>query len=221
MKKDIKNNLDLKICGITSSKSIKIAANNNIGSLGFASNNLLGPNTCNDKKIKNLIEECNYYKIDSILLTRHQKKDELIKQIDFIKPKTISCSYHYKNHELKTIKAIFKKLKIGVAINPENFNKKYIKSIKNSVDVIYYDLNVYKKNRIKKHPLVKSLKQITFIKKLSIPIYIGGGIDQGNVEKIIKTINPYGLDVSRSLKNNSNTISINKLKTFLTKISVA
>ena len=221
MKKDINNNLDLKICGITSSKSIKIAANNNISSLGFASNNLLGPNTCNDKKIKNLIKECNYYKIDSILLTRHQKKDELIKQIDFIKPKTISCSCHYKKHELKTIKAIFKKLKIGVAINPENFNGQYIKSIKNSVDVIYYDLNVYKKNRIKKHSLTKSLKQIAFIKKLSIPIYIGGGIDHENVEKIIKAINPYGLDVSRSLKNNNNIISKNKLKKFLTKISVA
>ena len=33
-------NLDLKICGITNLSSIKIAAENNICSLGFASNNL-------------------------------------------------------------------------------------------------------------------------------------------------------------------------------------
>ena len=57
-------NLDLKICGITNLSSIKIAAENNICSLGFASNNLLGPNTCNDEKIKKLIKECDYYKID-------------------------------------------------------------------------------------------------------------------------------------------------------------
>ena len=65
-------NVDLKICGITNLSSIKIAAENNIKNLGFASNNLLGPNTCNDSKIKELIKECDYYKISSVLLTRHQ-----------------------------------------------------------------------------------------------------------------------------------------------------
>ena len=45
-------NIDLKICGITSSDSIITAANNNIKLLGLASNNLLGPNTCDDELIK-------------------------------------------------------------------------------------------------------------------------------------------------------------------------
>ena len=44
-------NIDLKISGITSSDSIVTAAHNDIRSLGFASNNLHGPNTCNDKLI--------------------------------------------------------------------------------------------------------------------------------------------------------------------------
>ena len=43
------SNVDLKVCGITTSQSILTAANNSIRSLGFASNNLLGPNTCNDE----------------------------------------------------------------------------------------------------------------------------------------------------------------------------
>ena len=94
------SNVDLKVCGITTSKSIITAANNNIRSLGFASNNLLGPNTCNDDLIKNLIEECDYYKIESVLLTRHHSLKELISQIDFTKPKTISCSYFFPNHFL-------------------------------------------------------------------------------------------------------------------------
>ncbi len=45
--------INLKICGITSVSSIKIAAENNVKLLGFASNNLPGPNTCNDEEIKN------------------------------------------------------------------------------------------------------------------------------------------------------------------------
>ena len=44
-------NIDIKICGITSSQSIHTAAQNNIRSLGFTSNNLPGPNTCDDQKI--------------------------------------------------------------------------------------------------------------------------------------------------------------------------
>ena len=89
------NKVALKICGITDIKSVITAHKNKIKSLGFASNNLDGPNTANDKKIKNLIKECNYYKIESVLLTRHQTLKELISQIDYTKPKIISCSYFF------------------------------------------------------------------------------------------------------------------------------
>ena len=213
--------ISLKICGITNSKSIQNAYKNKIQSLGFASNNLEGPNTVNDSKIKNLIKECNHYKIESVLLTKNFSLKEIIKQIGFVKPKTISCSHHFKNQELKKIKTTFKKLKIGISINPESYDRKYIKSIKDSVDIFYYDLNAYKKNKIKKYSLEKNLEQIKFIKKMSIPIYIGGGINHDNVKKIIKFIKPYGVDVSRSLKNKSNTISNAKLKKFLSEMCIA
>ena len=45
----------LKICGITNTQSINTAYKNKIKSLGFASNNLKGPNTATDKKIQLLI----------------------------------------------------------------------------------------------------------------------------------------------------------------------
>ena len=102
--------VDLKVCGITTSDSIITAANNNIKSLGFASNNLLGPNTCDDDLIKNLIEECDEYKIESVLLSRYQSTLELVKQIDYTKPKIISCSYFFDKSDLKYLKSIFKKL---------------------------------------------------------------------------------------------------------------
>ena len=76
------------------------------------------------------------------------------------------------------------------------------------------------KKKIKKYSLKKSLKQIRFIKNKKIPIYIGGGVDKNNASKIIRQIKPYGLDVSRSLKNNRNLISKLKLKDFLNQISV-
>ena len=81
-------------------------------------------------------------------------------------------------------------------------------------------MNVYRKKSIKKYSLRKSIKQIQFIKSKNIPVYIGGGIDKKNVSKILKQITPFGLDISRSLKNQRNLISKSKLKDFLNQISV-
>ena len=214
-------NLDLKICGITNLSSIKIAAENNIYSLGFASNNLLGPNTCNDEKIKKLIKKCDYYKIDSVLLTRHKSLTELIQQIDFTKPKTISCSYFFKQKDLASLKSIFPKLKIGIAINPIKFDESYLNSIKSIADIIYYDLNVYTQTNITTYNIEESIEQITFLKKMKLPIYIGGGINNNNAKKIIDKISPNGLDVSRGLKDTNNDISLIKLNELRISLSAA
>ena len=156
-----------------------------------------------------------------MLLTQYVSLDKIIEQIDFTKPKTISCSFHFNKAELETIRNTFKKLRIGIAVNPENFNISYLKSIKDLVNVIYYDLNVYKTKSIRKYSLKKNLDQINYIKKLKIPIFIGGGINQNNVCKIINSVRPDGLDISRSLKNSKNILSSKKLNSFLSQISVA
>tara|TARA_B000000565_G_C23715239_1_gene351296 strand:+ start:229 stop:879 length:651 start_codon:yes stop_codon:yes gene_type:complete len=213
--------IPLKICGITNKKSVEMAYKNKVKSLGFASKNLNGPNTVSDKKIQILIKECKNYKIESVLLTQYVSLDKLVKQIDFTKPKTISCSYHFDKKELIAIRKTFKRLRIGIAVNPENFNINYLESIKDIVNVIYYDLNVYKTKSIKKYSLEKNLDQINWIKQLKIPIFIGGGINQNNVSKIINAVKPDGLDISRSLKNSKNILSSKKLNSFLSQISVA
>ena len=213
--------INLKICGITSVSSIKIAAENNVKLLGFASNNLPGPNTCNDEEIKNLIQECDYYKIESVLLTRHQTLKELIAQIDFTKPKTISCSYFFSKEDLLSLKSIFKKLKIGIAINPKKFDKTYLSDIHSLTDIYYYDLNVYTDSEIITYPLNDCLDHIQFLKTFNIPIFIGGGINNNNARNIVKVASPNGLDVSRSLKDENNDISLLKLNELQTSLSAA
>lgn len=213
--------IDLKICGITNLSSIKIAAQKNIHSLGFASKNLYGPNTCNDKKIKKLIKECDYYNINSVLLSRHYTLKELIQQINFTKPKTISCSYFFRKKDFETLKFIFTKLKIGIAVNATNFDGEYFKSIKSLVSVFYYDLNIYTKYNITTLSPNRCLKQIQFLKNLNLPVYIGGGININNAKKIIKQIKPNGLDVSRSLKDKNNNISSIKLNKLQINLSAA
>ena len=214
-------NIDLKVCGITSTSSIKIAAENKIKSLGFASNNLPGPNTCDDDKIKNLIKECDYYKIESVLLTRHHSLQDLITQIDYTKPKTISCSYFFSKENLLYLKSIFNKLKIGIALNPKKFDEEYLSSIMLLVDIFYYDLNIYTKDDIITYSLKDCLQQIQFLKKFNTPIYIGGGINNNNAKKIVEATSPNGLDISRSLKDENNDISLMKLNELQISLSAA
>ena len=214
-------NVDLKICGITNLSSIKFAAENNILNLGFASNNLPGPNTCNDSKIKKLIKECNFYKISSVLLTRHQSLEELVQQIDYTKPKAISCSYFFKKEDLASLKSIFPKLKIGIAINPIKFDEDYFNSINLIADIFYYDLNVYTQTEITTHNVEECVDQILFLKKTKVPIFIGGGISNINAKIIIDKIAPNGLDVSRGLKDKNNNISLIKLIELRTSLSAA
>ena len=213
--------IDLKVCGITSSKSIKVAAQKKIKTLGFASNNLLGPNTCNDEKLKELIEECNEYKIEAVLLSKYQSTVELVKQIDYTKPKTIACSYFFDKSDLATLKRVFKRLRIGISINPERFNINYFKSITNLVNDFYYDLNVYSKENIKTFSIYDCKDQILKLKNLSKPIYIGGGINLNNAKVIIRNTKPNGLDISRGLKDNNNDLCENKLNKLLKILSYA
>ena len=213
--------INLKVCGITSSKSIKIAAQKNIKTLGFASNNLLGPNTCNDEILKELIEECNEYKIEAVLLSRYQSTFELIKQIDYTKPKTIACSYFFDKSDFQTLKKLFKRLRIGISINPERFNLKYFKSIIELVNVFYYDLNIYKKDKIKTFSINDCKDQILQLKNLRKPIYIGGGINPKNAKAIIRNTQPHGLDISRGLKDDNNNLCESKLNKLLKILSDA
>ena len=215
------SNVDLKVCGITTSQSILTAANNSIRSLGFASNNLLGPNTCNDELIKNLIKECDYYKIESVLLSRYQTTLQLIKQIDYTKPKTIACSYFFDKTNLTTIKKIFKKLRIGISVNPESFDVKYFESISHLVNVFYYDLNIYSENKIQTFSIYDCKNQVKLLKKLNKPIFMGGGINHKNAKLIIKNTDPQGLDISRSLKDHNNNLCEKKLNKLLKILSDA
>ena len=99
------------------------------------------------------------------------------------------------------------------------FDRNYIYSVKDIVDVFYYDLNVYKKNTIKTYPIKKCIKQIEFIKKVTKSIFIGGGVSEKNAHKIINIAKPDGLDISRSLKGKTTSLSNLKLKKFLSQVA--
>ena len=129
--------------------------------------------------------------------------------------------FFFKKKDLQSLKSIFPKLKIGIAINPIKFDKDYINSIKLIADIFYYDLNVYTQTEITTHNVEECVDQVLFLKKMKLPIFIGGGINNNNAKIIIDKISPNGLDVSRGLKDKNNNISPIKLNELRISLSAA
>ena len=92
--------------------------------------------------------------------------------------------------------------------------------VKDVVDIFYYDLNIYNEHDIKTFSIYDCLDQVSFLKTLNKPIYIGGGINHNNAKLVFVSANPHGLDISRGLKDNKNNISEKKLKILLKILSV-
>ena len=88
-------------------------------------------------------------------------------------------------------------------------------------DVFYYDLNVYTESEIVTYSLKDCLNQIEFLKKFNTPIFIWGGINIENAKKIVDVTSPNGLDISRSLKDENNDISLMKLSELQISLSAA
>ena len=88
-------------------------------------------------------------------------------------------------------------------------------------DIFYYDLNVYTQTEITTHNIEECVDQVLFLKKIKLPIFIGGGINNNNAKIIIDKISPNGLDVSRGLKDKNNDISLIKLNELRISLSAA
>ena len=56
-------------------------------------------------------------------------------------------------------------------------------------------------------------------KKITKSIFIGGGVSEKNAHEIINIAKPDGLDISRSLKGKTTSLSNLKLKKFLSQVA--
>ena len=106
---------------------------------------------------------------------------------------------------------------IALGTNVGNYRNNFSKAVfeLNKIGSVLKIANIYKSKPY------GYLKQIQYIKSLSIPVFVGGGINENKAKAIINLLNPDGIDVSRSLKNTKNVISSKKLKNFLEQVAIA
>ena len=206
-------NIQLKVCGITDIRSLEIIQKYSVSRVGFVSDSLYGPNTLPVHEIIKLKNKSNELKLNPILLIGNLEITEIIKVIKKIGIKEACLANQYTYEEIQQlIKST--DIKISISVNYNNHNCDFFQKIKNVISSFYYDLNIYHKDKIEKKELSECITKINELKQFSKPLYIGGGINIENIKEAIKTLSPYGVDISSGLKK-SNTVDEEKLKKIL------
>ena len=206
-------NIQLKVCGITDQRSLEIIQRYSVRRVGLVSDYLYGPNTLSTKEIQKLTIASYNLKLNPILLIGNIQMQEVISIVNDVAIKEDCISNQYKNKEIELLNNKTD-AKISISVNYENFDYNFFEEILNNISSFYYDLNIYRKDAIEKKSLVECEKQINQLKSFAKPLYLGGGINIGNIKEAIKTISPHGIDISTGLKQ-SNSMDEEKLKKIL------
>ena len=206
-------NIQLKVCGITDQRSLEIIQRYSVRRVGLVSNYLYGPNTLSTEEIQKLTIASYNLKLSPILLIGNIQMSKIISIVKDVAIKEVCISNQYNNEDIEFLNNKTD-AKISISINYENFDYNFFRKILNYISSFYYDLNIYRKDTIEKKSLVECERQINQLKGFAKPLYLGGGINIDNIKEAIKTISPYGIDISTGLKQ-SNSLDEEKLKKIL------
>ena len=206
-------NIQLKVCGITDSKSLVTIQKYSVSRVGLVSNYLYGPNTLSVKEIQELTNESYNLKLNPILLIGNIEMPKLIEIVQLVKIKEVCISNQYSKRDIELLNKNTN-VKVSISINYENYDYNFFESVLSYISSFYYDLNIYRKNTIEKKSLIECKNQINQLKGFAKPLYLGGGINIDNIKEAIKTLSPHGIDISTGLKK-SNSVDEEKLKKIL------
>ena len=187
----------VKICGLKELKDVKICYNHGADAVGFVYKVPSSPRNLNRSQLINLLDQ----------LPNHIKKVVVFKPKDLNELKNtireIDADYYqiHTNFNLCSLLMLplkmRKKVIVGLKINRRNFNYviHLINKLNNHIHAFLIDNSEGHGKKFDQDIINEFYKKIEGSKFI-----LAGGIDIYNVEDIIKTFKPYGIDVSSSLE---------------------
>ena len=206
-------NIQLKVCGITDIRSLEIIQRYSVSRVGFVSDSLYGPNTLSVDEIIKLKNKSYELKLNPILLIGNLEITKIIKVINKIGIKEVCLANQYTYGEIQQL-INSTDIKMSISVSYNNHDCDFFQKIKNMISSFYYDLNIYHEDKIEKKELSECITQINELRQFSKPLYLGGGINIENIKEAVRTLSPFGIDISSGLKK-SNTLDEEKLKKIL------
>lgn len=197
--------IKIKICCITSIEEAEIVIKYGANAIGLVSEMPSGPGVIDFETIVEISKAVSD-KIDTFLLTSKRSVKEIITQLIACKTATVQICDSLIGGTHLDIKKELPNVKLVqvIHVNDESSIREAINAAR-TVDVLLLDSG-NQKLAIKElggtgrtHNWVIS-KQI--VEKVSIPVYLAGGLKPENVKNAIELVNPYGVDICSGVRTN-------------------
>lgn len=206
----------VKICCISSLEEAKFAINAGASALGLVSHMPSGPGIISDELIAEIAASVPKY-MDTFLLTSETSAAKIIQHYLKVNTTTIQLVDALTQGSHLQIKAALPHVKIVQVLHvlDESAIDEAIK-IANFVDLILLDSgnpNLATKElggtgRIHNWEISKEI-----VNKVTIPVFLAGGLTPKNALQAIKEVNPYGLDLCSGVRTNG-LLDVDKLAAF-------
>jgi phosphoribosylanthranilate isomerase len=211
----------IKICCISSLEEAKFAINAGASALGLVGHMPSGPGIISDELIAEIAASVPKY-IDTFLLTSETSTAKIIEHYLKVNTTTIQLVDALTQGSHAQIKEALPQVKIVQVLHvlDESSIDEAIK-ISNFVDMILLDSgnpNLATKElggtgRIHNWEISREI-----VKKVTIPVFLAGGLTPKNALQAIKQVNPYGLDLCSGVRTNW-LLDVDKLAAFFSAIN--
>jgi phosphoribosylanthranilate isomerase len=211
----------IKICCISSLDEAKFAINAGASALGLVGHMPSGPGIISDELIAEIAASVPKH-IDTFLLTSETRAAKIIEHYLKVNTTTIQLVDALTQGSHAQIKEALPQVKIVQVLHvlDESSIDEAIK-ISNFVDLILLDSgnpNLVTKElggtgRIHNWEISKEI-----VKKVTIPVFLAGGLTPKNALQAIKQVNPYGLDLCSGVRTNR-LLDVDKLAAFFSAIN--
>ena len=196
----------VKICGITRFEDLEQAARYGADAIGLVVGFPRSPRNLSIEKAKELRRSTPPF-LDVVLVVDGSNQDFLIKAIKQIMPDAVQA-YGFQDP------SILRELGVSWVIKPIRSDTEIIDDLR-GFDAILFD-NSMGRGIKASWDISKRIRE-----KVELPLILAGGLNPENVREAIKSVKPYGVDVSSGVESAPGIKDPRKLKEFIRRIREA
>lgn len=207
----------VKICGIKSVKDANKAIEYGADAIGLLVGRIHPSKDFITKELSKKIVDSVPPFCSTVMVTHLRDTNKIIKLAKYIGVNTIQLHGGSTITEIKKIKKSLPNVKIYRAFHVIDKNVlNEVKKFENYIDAVLLDSLNIKTGQVggtgKIHDWDLSRKVVKISQK---PVILAGGLNPSNVEKAIKQVKPFGIDINSGVKNKKGMKDYNKLKKFI------
>ncbi|TFG13282.1 MAG: phosphoribosylanthranilate isomerase [Promethearchaeota archaeon] len=205
----------VKICGLKNIEDIKLCNNKIVTAIGFIYNVPESPRNLNKVEINQLLKKIPRG-IRTVLVFKPKSLSEVLEIIENIETDLyqVHCNFNIRSLE-RLSSDIKEKLIVALKVNSKNKS-----SIIKEINLTFNQFFAYVLDGSEGQGIEFDYDLILEVLKKTngINIILAGGISLDNLEKIIKNLNPFGIDISSALESERGIKDPQKIKKFLYKL---